>query len=172
MELEKESDAKAVADLFQARIDSQVQGGAFYPETIESWKKAQVLTKGRVVALISAQRREQINRHGHRQIEKQKRKTGKDHARFLLFLVFFKYWDFIAVNVNTLTGLSVPVLGLPLPIGVSFYTFQTMSYTIDVYRRDAPVQRSVTAFGAYVTLFPQLIEICHRRQNSTTEREI
>ncbi len=54
VELEKESDAKAVADLFQARIDSQVQGGAFYPETIESWKKAQVLTKGRVVALISA----------------------------------------------------------------------------------------------------------------------
>ena len=75
----------------------------------------------------------------------------------LAILVFFKYWDFIAVNVNTLTGISVPVLGLPLPIGVSFYTFQTMSYTIDVYRRDAPVQRSVTAFGAYVTLFPQLI---------------
>ena len=75
----------------------------------------------------------------------------------LAILVFFKYWDFIAVNVNTLTGLSVPVLGLPLPIGISFYTFQTMSYTIDVYRRDAPVQRSVTAFGAYVTLFPQLI---------------
>ena len=75
----------------------------------------------------------------------------------LAILVFFKYWDFIAVNVNTLTGLSVPVLGLPLPIGVSFYTFQTRSYTIDVYRRDAPVQRSVTAFGAYVTLFPQLI---------------
>ena len=75
----------------------------------------------------------------------------------LAILVFFKYWDFIAVNVNALTGLSVPVPGLPLPIGVSFYTFQTMSYTIDVYRRDAPVQRSVTAFGAYVTLFPQLI---------------
>ena len=75
----------------------------------------------------------------------------------LAILVFFKYWDFIAVNVNALTGLSVPVPGLPLPIGISFYTFQTMSYTIDVYRRDAPVQRSVTAFGAYVTLFPQLI---------------
>ena len=78
----------------------------------------------------------------------------------LAILVFFKYWDFIAVNVNTLTGLSVPVLGLPLPIGVSFYTFQTMSYTIDVYRRDAPVQRSVTAYGAYacyISLFPQLI---------------
>ena len=72
-------------------------------------------------------------------------------------LIFFKYWDFIAVNVNALTGLSIPVLGLPLPIGISFYTFQTMSYTIDVYRRDAPVQKNVVTFGAYVTLFPQLI---------------
>ena len=75
----------------------------------------------------------------------------------LAILIFFKYWDFIAVNVNSLTGFSLPVLGLPLPIGVSFYTFQTMSYTIDVYRRDAPAQRNVAAFGAYVTLFPQLI---------------
>ena len=72
-------------------------------------------------------------------------------------LIFFKYWDFIAVNVNALTGLSIPVLGLPLPIGISFYTFQTMSYTIDVYRRDAPVQKNVVTFGAYVTLFPRLI---------------
>ena len=72
-------------------------------------------------------------------------------------LIFFKYWDFIAVNVNSLTGLALPVLGLPLPIGISFYTFQTMSYTIDVYRRDAPAQRDAVAFGAYVTLFPQLI---------------
>lgn len=54
VELEKESDAEAVADLFQARVDSQAQGGAFYPETIASWEKAQVLTKGRVVALICA----------------------------------------------------------------------------------------------------------------------
>jgi len=75
----------------------------------------------------------------------------------LAILVFFKYWDFLAGNINALTGLSLPVLGLPLPIGISFYTFQTMSYTIDVYRRDAPVQRNVVAFGAYVTLFPQLI---------------
>ena len=75
----------------------------------------------------------------------------------LLILVFFKYWDFIAVNINTLTGIALPVLGLPLPIGISFYTFQTMSYTIDVYRRDAPVQKNIITFGAYVTLFPQLI---------------
>ena len=75
----------------------------------------------------------------------------------LAILVFFKYWDFIASNLNVLTGLHLPVLGLPLPIGISFYTFQTMSYTIDVYRQDAPVQKNPIAFGAYVTLFPQLI---------------
>ena len=75
----------------------------------------------------------------------------------LAILVFFKYWDFLAGNLNALTGLQLPVLGLPLPIGISFYTFQTMSYTIDVYRQDAPVQKNPIAFGAYVTLFPQLI---------------
>ena len=75
----------------------------------------------------------------------------------LAILFFFKYWDFIAGNINAFTGLSIPEFGLPLPIGISFYTFQTMSYTIDVYRRDAPVQKNVVTFGAYVTLFPQLI---------------
>lgn len=75
----------------------------------------------------------------------------------LAILVFFKYWDFLMGTINALTGLHLPVLGLPLPIGISFYTFQTMSYTIDVYRRDAPVQKNPVTFGAYVTLFPQLI---------------
>lgn len=75
----------------------------------------------------------------------------------LLILVFFKYWDFLAGSINTLTGLALPILGIPLPIGISFYTFQTMSYTIDVYRKDAPVQKNVITFGAFVTLFPQLI---------------
>ena len=64
----------------------------------------------------------------------------------LAILIFFKYWDFIAGNVNALTGLSLPALGLPLPIGISFYTFQTMSYTIDVYRQDAPVQKNPVTF--------------------------
>ncbi len=75
----------------------------------------------------------------------------------LAILFFFKYWDFVAVNVNSLIGLSLPVLGIPLPIGISFYTFQTMSYTIDVYRGDAPVQKNPVTFGTFVTLFPQLI---------------
>ena len=72
-------------------------------------------------------------------------------------LVFFKYADFLAGTVNSLAGLSLPTHGLPLPIGISFYTFQTMSYTIDVYRGTAKVQRNIISFGAYVALFPQLI---------------
>lgn len=75
----------------------------------------------------------------------------------LLLLVFFKYYDFLAESINAVTGLSLPLLGIPLPIGISFYTFQTMSYTIDVYRKDAPVQKNIVTFGAFVTLFPQLI---------------
>ena len=75
----------------------------------------------------------------------------------LFILVFFKYYDFLASSFNAVTGLSLPLLGIPLPIGISFYTFQTMSYTIDVYRKDAPVQKNIITFGAFVTLFPQLI---------------
>jgi len=72
-------------------------------------------------------------------------------------LFFFKYWDFLAASLQSM-GLSfMPVLGIHLPIGISFYTFQTMSYTIDVYRGDARAQRSILNFGTFVTLFPQLI---------------
>ena len=72
-------------------------------------------------------------------------------------LGFFKYWDFFAANLSLIPGISIPALGLPLPIGISFFTFQTMSYTIDVYRQDAPAQRNMVSFGAYVTMFPQLV---------------
>ena len=78
----------------------------------------------------------------------------------LALLLFFKYYDFFVVNLTALIpalGGVLHPLGLPLPIGISFYTFQTMSYTIDVYRQDGPVQRNLIAFGTYVTLFPQLI---------------
>ena len=75
----------------------------------------------------------------------------------LALLGFFKYWDFIAANLSLIPGIDLPQLGIPLPIGISFYTFQTMSYTIDVYRKDAPVQRNMVDFGAFVTMFPQLI---------------
>ena len=73
------------------------------------------------------------------------------------FLGFFKYSDFIIENLNNLFNLGIPLLGITLPIGISFYTFQTMSYTIDVYRGDTKVQNNIISFGTYVTLFPQLI---------------
>ena len=75
----------------------------------------------------------------------------------LSLLCFFKYSDFIIVGVNGILGTDIAPLNIPLPIGISFYTFQTMSYTIDVYRKDAPAQKDIISFGAYVALFPQLI---------------
>ncbi len=75
----------------------------------------------------------------------------------LALLGFFKYADFIITNLNLIPGVEIPLLKLALPIGISFYTFQTMSYTIDVYRGDALPQKNIISFGAYVALFPQLI---------------
>ena len=75
----------------------------------------------------------------------------------LSILFFFKYWDLLAGTLQGLGLRFVPVLGVHLPIGISFYTFQTMSYTVDVYRGDAKLQRNPISFGAFVTLFPQLI---------------
>ena len=93
-------------------------------------------------------------------------------------LGFFKYTDFAITNINGLLGTAIPALGLLLPIGISFYTFQTMSYTIDVYRGLVPPQRNIIDFSAYVTLFPQLIagpivqyktveeQLSHRRETT------
>lgn len=75
----------------------------------------------------------------------------------LALLSVFKYSAFVVGVINMIFGADIPVPQLALPIGISFYTFQTMSYTIDVYRGKAPVQRDIIAFGAYVALFPQLI---------------
>ncbi len=72
-------------------------------------------------------------------------------------LGFFKYTDFVIDIVNKVAGGSLTPLSLALPIGISFYTFQTMSYTIDIYRGTATVQKNIISFGTYVTLFPQLI---------------
>lgn len=93
-------------------------------------------------------------------------KRGTPAARWLLggsivinlgLLGFFKYADFIIQTVNTLFHCRIPLLQLGLPIGISFYTFQTMSYTIDVYRGDARVQKNLLDFAVFVTMFPQLI---------------
>lgn len=75
----------------------------------------------------------------------------------LLLLGFFKYSGWIVENINTITHLGLTVPQISLPIGISFYTFQTMTYTIDVYRGEVKVQRSYRDFLLYVSLFPQLI---------------
>lgn len=75
----------------------------------------------------------------------------------LAMLGFFKYADFFISTVNALFGTGIPMLGLPLPIGISFFTFQTMSYTIDVYRGNVRAQKNLTTFATYVCLFPQLV---------------
>lgn len=93
------------------------------------------------------------------------RQDKKVAKRFLVSAVvinlgllgFFKYAGFLTETLNVLPFLDIAPLEIPLPIGISFYTFQTMSYSIDVYRGDAPVQKNIIAFGTYVTLFPQLI---------------
>ena len=72
-------------------------------------------------------------------------------------LGFFKYADFFISNTNALLGTHWDLLRIALPIGISFYTFQTMSYTIDLYRGKIQVQKNIIAFGAYVAMFPQLI---------------
>lgn len=72
-------------------------------------------------------------------------------------LGFFKYADFFIGSLNTITGAGLSLLHIALPIGISFYTFQTMSYTIDVYRKVVPAQHNILNFATYVTLFPQLI---------------
>ena len=75
----------------------------------------------------------------------------------LALLGLFKYADFFIASFNAAAGVSLPLLKLALPVGISFYTFQCLSYTIDVYRGRVPAQKNLIAFGTYVALFPQLI---------------
>ncbi len=72
-------------------------------------------------------------------------------------LFFFKYSNFLIININRLFNLTISQLSLSLPIGISFYTFQTMSYTIDVYRQKIKAQKNILTLGTYVALFPQLV---------------
>lgn len=72
-------------------------------------------------------------------------------------LGYCKYADFFIRNFNAATGLSIPLLKIALPIGISFYTFQILSYVIDVYRRDAEAQKNYINLAAYIAMFPQLI---------------
>ncbi|MBQ4602024.1 MAG: MBOAT family protein, partial [Clostridia bacterium] len=72
-------------------------------------------------------------------------------------LCYFKYVDFFITNFNAVTGMSVPLLKIALPIGISFYTFQLTSYNIDVYRGDTKAQKNPVDLAAYISFFPQLI---------------
>ena len=95
------------------------------------------------------------------------RAAGKDGKRALILslvlnlglLGFFKYAGFLVRSLNLLlpAALRLPVPEIPLPIGISFYIFQSMSYTVDVYRGEVACQRNAVSFGAYVSMFPQLI---------------
>ena len=78
-------------------------------------------------------------------------------AASLGLLAYCKYADFFIGNFNAVTGLSVPLLRVALPVGISFYTFQILSYVIDVYRGDVPAQRNFIDLAMYVAMFPQLI---------------
>ena len=73
------------------------------------------------------------------------------------FLGYFKYANFFVENFVALTGLSVKALNVALPIGISFYTFQILSYSVDVYRKDVPAQKNPINLAAYIAMFPQLI---------------
>ena len=75
----------------------------------------------------------------------------------LALLGFFKYADFLITNLNLIPNVNIPALNISLPIGISFFTFQAMSYVIDVYRGKAEVQKNILNFGLYISLFPQLI---------------
>lgn len=94
------------------------------------------------------------------------RALGRAHKKLLLVLalcvdlgalLFFKYADFFLQSLNGVLNISLPSLGMALPIGISFYTFQAISYLVDVYRGEVPAQRSFWKFLLYLSLFPQLI---------------
>lgn len=72
-------------------------------------------------------------------------------------LIYFKYANFIVDNINNIFKLNISIKAIVLPIGISFYTFQILSYIIDVYRKKIPVQKNILDLSLYVTLFPQLV---------------
>ena len=97
-------------------------------------------------------------------IDKSKRDVKKSKRLFIftvlvnvLILVFFKYIGFLVGNINNLFNINIHFEQLALPVGISFYTFQVLSYIVDVYLGKVKVQKSFISFGAYVTMFPQLV---------------
>ena len=103
---------------------------------------------------------------GGRLIGKMQEKEKEKAARLVMavtvfillgFLAIFKYTDFGISTVNNLVGTEIPLVKLALPIGISFYTFQILSYVIDAYRKNVEIEKNFINFGAYVVMFPQLI---------------
>ena len=100
-----------------------------------------------------------------RMIEKYAQNNQKRKNLFLIISIivnlsllgFFKYADFLIGSINSLLNINIPLLELGLPIGISFFTFQTMSYSIDVYRGDVKAEHNFLDFMTYVSMFPQLI---------------
>src|SRR5574344_710624 len=92
-------------------------------------------------------------------------KSGNHKKKYLIIslvidlglLFFFKYSDFLIGTINTLFNINIPLLNLGLPIGISFYTFQTLSYSIDVYRGNVEPEKNYLRYLTYVSMFPQLI---------------
>ncbi len=101
-----------------------------------------------------------------RAVGKYREYKNKSKARFFLIcsifmnltlLFYFKYMDFFIISLNKIFNIYLPFKNVVLPLGISFYTFQTMSYTIDIYRHQANPQKNILYFGMYVTSFPQLV---------------
>ena len=95
----------------------------------------------------------------------------------LSFLFYFKYFNFVVDNINGILATDFQLLDVIMPIGISFYTFQAMSYLIDVYRREVPAQKDVYKLALYIVLFPQLVagpivkyhDVCEQIDNRTIE---
>lgn len=100
-----------------------------------------------------------FNYYAGREIEKEHKKSSLVFAIIIniLILGYFKYSGFLIDTINSLFGTSIRNRELALPIGISFYTFQAMSYLIDVYRRNSKAQKEILPFAVYITMFPQLI---------------
>lgn len=95
-----------------------------------------------------------------------KNRNNKDKSKLIFItilvinistLVFFKYYGFIIDNINSLFRTNLRIRTLPLPLGISFYTFKLISYLVDVYNNKVKVQKNIISFGAYIAMFPQLI---------------
>lgn len=100
----------------------------------------------------------EIDYHFSRGMERRARFTFRMAVAVNLgVLGFFKYYGFLLDILNAILPVDIPFHALPLPIGISFYTFQTLSYVIDVYLDKVEVQRNLISFGAYISMFPQLI---------------